>query len=225
LARAGHVIKEINELLITQPGRTYHFGIIDNFGPEARFDHAIPFDYVNADTWATDVDTSGADFGLIHLEQFYRRLLETNNLVPLTEPQWQYTRHESFEFHALMRIPAETRSTAELHYKQYAMATIPHREITTLLPSITPTPYPTLYAETTVPLSTIESIKGVSGCSVFGFAKDENGNWRYRIVAVQSTWYYERNPPIIAASSFKELAADAEAFFDGRVYDAECGGS
>jgi hypothetical protein len=224
LATAGHVINEINELLKSDPGRTYRFGIIDNFGPEARYDHAIPFDYINADTWATAVETSGADFGLIHIDPYYRQLIETNNPLPFMEPQWQYTRHEPFEFHALMGIPAETISTDALQYKQYAMAMIPLKEITTLPPSITPRPYPTLYAEITVPLNSIESIKGMSGCPVFGFAKDENGNWRYWIVAVQSTWYYERKPPIIAASLFKELAADAEAFFDGLVDDAEGAG-
>jgi hypothetical protein len=220
LATAGHVIEEINTLLKQEPQRSYHFGIIDNFGPDAAHEEIIPFDYINADKWATDLDSCGADFGLILIEPYYRRLIEKNNPSPFTEAQWQYTRNEPFEFHAIMGIPAETLQKGDLQRKQYAMAMIPVTEITELPSSIEPRPYPTLYAEIGSTLD-IKSIKGMSGCPVFGFAKDEKGNWRYWIVAVQSTWFYDRNPRIIAASLFKDLAADADAFFDAVFENSE----
>jgi hypothetical protein len=92
------------------------------------------------------------------------------------------------------------------------MAMIPVTEITDLPPSITPRPFPTFYAALG-PTPQIDSIRGMSGCPIFGFGTDRDGNRRYWIVAVQSGWYYERMPRIIYASRFKELAASAEAFF------------
>ncbi len=147
LATAGHVIQQINDLLAATPNRSFYFGIMDNFGSDARHEEIIPFDYINAKKWATDVDTSGADFGLICIEPYYRRLIEKNNLRPFTEAQWRYTRTEPFEFHAIMGIPSETLAAGNLERKDYKMAMIPITEIEQLPPSIEPRPYPTLYAK------------------------------------------------------------------------------
>jgi hypothetical protein len=214
LATAGHVITDIDRRIKQEPQRTYSFAIIDNFGPEAAHEHSIPFDYENATKWASDVDDSGADFGLILIEPYYRRLIEQNHPMPFTEAQWRYTRHDPFEFHAIMGIPAETLSKDDLDCRRFKMAMIPVKEIMQLPSSIEPRQYPTFYAEISSDLE-IESIKGMSGCPIFGFAKDQDGNWRYWIIAIQSTWYPERNPRIIAASFFKPLATTAEAYFDG----------
>jgi hypothetical protein len=61
----------------------------------------------------------------------------------------------------------------------------------------------------------LESIRGMSGCPIFGFATDEEGNWRHWIVAVQSGWY--PNCRIIYATRFIEIVRDAINYFDALV--------
>ena len=212
MATAGHVINDITKRMEQEPQRTYHFGIIDNFGSDARHGEIIPFDFRDALKWTTDHEITGADFGLILIEPFYRRLIEANHPMPFTEKQWRYERVEPFEHYFMMGIPAETVKKVNAEEKQYEMAMMALTELKELPPGIEPRPYPTFYGELG-PTRHINSIKGMSGCPIFGFAKDDQGNWRYWIVAVQITWYPERTPRIIAASLFKELALDAEAYF------------
>ena len=212
MATAGHVIDAIVARMQREPNRSYHFGIIDNFGPEATHDEIIPFDFQGALKWTTNADKTGADFGLILIWPHYRRLIEVNKPTPFTEEQWQYKRDEPFEFHIIMGIPTETVNRVSLERKLYEIVSIPVTQIKELPSSIQPSPYPTFYAEMG-PTPGIESIEGMSGCPIFGFAKDREGRWRYWIVAVQSGWYSDRMPRIITGSLFKDLAADAKAYF------------
>jgi hypothetical protein len=220
MATAGHVIDAIITRMEQEPQRSYHFGLIDNFGADAKHEEIIPFDFKGALKWQTDLESTGADFGLILISPYYRRLMEANKPVPITEAQWRYTRDEPFEFHVIMGIPNETVTRTHVDFKQYTMAMIPVTEITELPPTIPRRPYPTFYA-TLGPTTGIKSIEGMSGCPIFGFAKDTGGLWRYWIVAVQSSWYYDRMPRIIAASLFRDLALEAEAYFEAEMEDED----
>jgi hypothetical protein len=213
IATAGHVIDNIIARMGQEPQRVYSFGIIDNFGADAKHHEVIPFDFKNALTWKTDPNVTGADFGLIWIPPFYRRLMEANNPQPFVKEQWRYERDEQFEGYAMMGIPSETVTKSSLDEKNYRMAMFPLKEITELPEGITPSRYPTFYAELG-PTPYIESIEGMSGCPIFGFAMDEAGRLRYWVVAVQSGWYRDRMPRIITASLFKCLASAAEDHFN-----------
>ena len=207
-----HVINDITKRMEQEPQRTYHFGIIDNFGSDARHGEIIPFDFRDALKWTTDHEITGADFGLILIEPFYRRLIERITRCHSQKSNGGINGSNPSSIYFMMGIPAETVKKVIAEEKPYEMAMMALTELKELPPGIEPRPYPTFYGELG-PTRHINSIKGMSGCPIFGFAKDDQGNWRYWIVAVQITWYPERTPRIIAASLFKELALDAEAYF------------
>jgi hypothetical protein len=215
MATAGHVLEDISKLMAENPDRTFLFGIIDNFGPDAKHDTTIPFALRDALHWRTDDDT-GADFGLICIDDHYRRQMETNPTIPISEAQWDYVRTEPFDFHLMVGIPAETLDQGLDNRINFSIASIPLTELSEsdLPDTITPNSYPTFYAKL-APTQGLASIKGMSGCPIFGFARDENGNWRHWIVAVQSGWY--PNQRIVYAGRIIALVSDAASYFDALV--------
>ena len=89
LATAAHVLDDIDQLLADHPERTYAFQIVDFFDPESKHKLSVPFDYSSSLRFRTDHETSGADFGLIHISPYYRRQMAANPQTPIDERNWR----------------------------------------------------------------------------------------------------------------------------------------
>jgi hypothetical protein len=72
---AGHVFKDIDELIGKSRIKLLKCGLADYFSAEARMKEPVPFVY--EDTHRITVDQGGVDFGLIPLRDHYRMNLIT----------------------------------------------------------------------------------------------------------------------------------------------------
>src|SRR6266496_4083031 len=83
LITAGHVIKDV-ETAISNGQALGSWYLDDTSSLGAVSNISIPFDYPNSyKFWF--YDDLGADYALIHIRQYYRRLLEANHVVAINE--------------------------------------------------------------------------------------------------------------------------------------------
>lgn len=184
LATAGHTIKKIDKLINKYGYSVDKCALIDGLGYEAKFENPIPFLYEKANPTCIS-DKRDFDYGFLNVSPYYREALEKNNVQPLDEEVWK-KRPQKIDFYLLMGIPYET-----LHVNPKNL------EFTPTLFSIKYLPdQPTGFSETSIKQfygeiilnNDIKSIKGVSGGPIFGFYENDEGELRYWVVALQSTW-------------------------------------
>jgi len=189
LLTAGHIINGIEARLKTGRMRM-QFVLADHFGPNVICHRAIPFDYESASRIAIDQD--GLDFGLVCIHPHYRRLLEANGVVPISEERWMHQHKVEFDRHFMLGFPTglietEFHPTAE-GYEVIGslLPTIVYVTKLDALPSYAPTkPYQQFVGQ--IGHGGLHDIDGMSGCPIFGFQKGRDD--RYWIVAVQNSWY------------------------------------
>ena len=189
LVTAGHILKDLDKKTQNKEVKLTGCLLIDNFGLNVVSHTPIPFDYDNSSRYYIDDKADGLDFGLIALRPYYRRLLEVNGIVPVSEENWIYQPSIKFEHYIMLGLPT-----------QFISRDIRENEITT---SISPTmigvtkledppqdlPQTTfrrLVAKINAPLL-VNDIDGMSGGPILGFSK-EKGGLMYWIVAIQSSW-------------------------------------
>jgi hypothetical protein len=189
LITAGHVIEEIEEA--QKLGYMFSDWYLDDTGAAgAKSSIVIPFDYDNAPKFWFH-DGSGADYALISLHPHYRRLLESNNIVALSEQAWRTGMPNDFDVYWMLGVPNEfveaTPGNSQIQKSDVIIAIDrldePPDEMCTELPRL----YGKIPDELGDEEQALTSIKGMSGGPIFGF-KLSNGQLRYWIVALQSGW-------------------------------------
>jgi hypothetical protein len=220
LATASHVLAQIDQEMKKHPERTYTFFIVDHLGPESKYKLSIPFDYRNSVRYRNKDEAIGADFGLVHIDLFYRRQMEANPQTPIDERNWRIEKDFDPVAHIILGIPYEGVSPVSdvvvgrdtTNYQRFEITGLQVRQIPEPPEGISDLAYPTFWAE--LGTTELKSIEGMSGCPILAFGKTKAGEVKYGVVAVQAGWYHERMPRIIYGGDFRSLMHDAEVYFD-----------
>lgn len=190
LVTAGHVAEEITGYLTDASFQLQRTFLYDSGGLKARYNDPIPFD-LTPESFIILGNESTVDYAVIHVEDYYRRLLEKNGIEPLNEQVWR-SQPEDPEFYKLLGIPKQLIS---VEWNNDAQSTVLSLEITATLHPVTHSPvrpsglektkYPRWYGYITSDID----IKGVSGGPIFAFKRNAQNELRYWLVGIQSTWH------------------------------------
>jgi hypothetical protein len=96
---AGHVFKDIDDLIGKGRIRLLRCGLAGYFSAEARVKEPVPFVY--EDAHGITVDQGGMDFGLIALRDYYCVNLQANGVTPLPVASWESHSPPLFDSYAL----------------------------------------------------------------------------------------------------------------------------
>lgn len=184
LITAGHWIHDIKRLTYESGYQITQCCLLDSMGLGARHRDPIPFDYESASPVCLSEERE-FDYGIIALSSYYKRLLETNNVLALNEEVWK-KQPTKVDFYMLLGVPAEL-TKFDLNASKV---------ITTLHTVEALEERPDNFPETDVPLfygrvglgEAVSNIKGMSGGPIFGFYQNDKGELRYWLVALQSRW-------------------------------------
>jgi hypothetical protein len=198
LATAGHVLVQFEQLRQDPRRQIRGEVLLDAWSLNSISRDPIPFDLSGAPKGWIDDDQLGLDFGLIALRPLYRQALEVNGIVPIREENWKNLHRENFEFFALLGIPAENVVS---QVQATANSTRVHSWVTPeLVPVTWETDPPDMLTRNECPrfigrlpnaLPFISAV-GMSGGPIFAFSRGTDGQFRYWVVAIQSTWLESR---------------------------------
>ncbi len=184
---AGHNLKHLYES-ISHPNVTLNSAVLaDSFGAAYRSSKPVPIDLKNSARLYIDDDALGLDFGAILIHPHHERLIAANGIEILDENRWNHQSKIEYFGYLLLGLPEEYTSefvppsgAAELSptiisiQKSPREGELQNKEYSRLIGN----------ASKRLPL---DSLKGMSGGPVFGFAGDIN-ELRYWVVALQSSW-------------------------------------
>lgn len=209
LMTAGHCIADIEENM-RNGYEIERCRLIDCMGTGAQHREPIPFDYGEATATKICYDPK-YDYGVIFLNDHYRRLLAANGVKPLTEEVWEQ-QPERVDFYALIGVPNELSETTA--HAAHVTTTL-HRVIA--LPEkpecFEETDAPTFFGEIVIS-EPMTDISGMSGGPIFSFRKEKDGTMRYWLHAIQSRWIPSRR--LIAACLAHPLGMFLKEFMDGK---------
>lgn len=151
LATASHVLAQIDQEIEKHAERTYTFFIVDHLGPESEHKLSIPFDYQNSVRYRNKDEAIGADFGLIHISQFYRTQMEANPQTPIDERNWRIEMDFEPAAQIILGIPYEAVSPVgnivvardTTNYQRFEVVGLQVKQIETPPPGIPKFGYPT----------------------------------------------------------------------------------
>ncbi|MBL8798740.1 MAG: hypothetical protein JNM56_32910 [Planctomycetia bacterium] len=200
-ATAGHCLRDLDDLVRgQQEGRIaqLQFVLADYFGPSPLDRHPIPFVYEDTVRHAIDDEASGLDYGLVIVSPYYQRLLEANDVIPVSQVNWEHQHLVNFDAFAILGFPSElnrlerrvsgdqeqiTISAEPVYMAVQQLPASPIAARTTALPS---------FVGQLPLLRRIPHVRGMSGCPIFGFRiGDDSRPTQYWIVAMQSSWIEE----------------------------------
>ncbi len=185
LVTSGHALKDL--LSILPERKNVSCSLFDAWRPAAsRF--PIPFSLLDARSLAVFVD--GLDLGLVHLDELFRRGLQSNGIVPFIESTWRKP-PAGMRLHAVVGFPEQfidrrPDTAAVLPTFVYMDAVEPPPEMAKLFPRF----YGKLPPHFVNPHTgaTLTDMDGFSGAPIIGFHVKEDGQVSYFLVAIQSGW-------------------------------------
>jgi len=187
---AGHVAEEINGFLTDASFQLLKTFLYDSGGFKASYNDPIPFD-LTPETFIILGNENTVDYAVIHVEDYYRRLLEKNGIEPIYEQVWR-SPPEAPEFYKLLGIPKQLISIERNNDPKRTVlslgitATQHHVTHSPARPSeLKETKYPRWYGH----IKSDFNIKGVSGGPIFAFKRNAQNEPRYWLVGIQSAWH------------------------------------
>jgi hypothetical protein len=211
---AGHVLKTLDELRVSQNVEITSAVLADTFGLHRICDHPIPFDLTNARLFYIDDSDEGLDFGVIALEPYYVRLLAKNDVIALEEKNCIHQSTVSFDGYAMLGLPEEFGQERVTEAGEGIVSPTIFRVHRLESPpeGTRPTRYPRFVGRLDRELP-IKSVTGMSGGPIFGFSLGPQ--IRYWIVALQSSWLPEQRivfgcPLPVLASLLTKWARETE---------------
>lgn len=212
LMTAGHCIEDVQ----TNKARGWRIKrslLLDALRADARHAMPVPFDFENSGAAKICYDPK-YDYGGIVLDAHYRRLLEANGVVPITEEAWE-KQPKRFDFFKVIGVNyAGTRFTPTHAHIKITFHRV--RELRRRPPGFETTKAPTLWGKISLDEAGT-SIEGLSGGPVYGFVKKEDGELKYWLHAVQSRWLEKKR--LIAACKMRPLGRFLKEFMHGKHRD------
>jgi len=190
LLTAGHSLKNLCDATHHPDIEIHSIALADTFGPLAKGNKTIPFDFEEALKFFVDKD--GLDFGLVALSSYYVPLLHANGIVATHPENWKKQQSLDFDGYVMLGFPEDSTSLQESGYA--AAETVTAKVVATLIPitrldgppqDLTPTLHER-FVGVIEPSVSIEDIAGMSGGPIFGFRHEPKA--AYHVVAIQSSW-------------------------------------
>ena len=213
LGTAGHILEDLEENRKARATRTNSFALVDHGGVEADFTDPVPFDFENAVKHYVVDANAGLDFGFIKIAPFYRKLLEANQVVPLTEEHWKRKQGRS-RIYVVMGCPSvRRRIKQETDFEPrtgHAQITVMHVRALAKKDEPEPLTYPRLFGR--VLDEKVPDIDGFSGGPVIRLGPKKGGVIPYAVVAMQYSWDKRRrviraSPLAVFGTLFEEQLA------------------
>lgn len=184
LVTAGHCLQKIDNAL-DEGYRLVTCEFIDFLGSEAKNERPIPFVY-QRDAVHYFYEEGSYDYGLIPLSQYYVCLLERNNICPLNEEVWK-KQPSSPVGYVLIGIPdnwVEFGEQGDFVNPILLLVEKVEEKLEIFKDDI----FPFFYGKVEYP-DNLQSLRGMSGGPIFAFQQGPNGEWRYWVIALQSSEY------------------------------------
>lgn len=186
---AGHVIHDIN--LASDRGALVGCHLVDTFGSEATHFNTIVLPYAKLPRWnvgyiGREEKETGADYGIILLNDLTRLCLEKNKVVPICEANWRDGKGHYDKF-LLIGSPAsgveapKTEPGGRPYLRRIKASVIDLEPIENPPPELVRS-FDRWYGR--VPGT--KSIGGMSGCLLLGVKTGEPAT--YKPIGVQSGW-------------------------------------
>ena len=189
LATAGHIVDQLEENRAETKSEVKSFALIDHGGVEARYSGCVPFRYEDAEKYYVVNLPAGLDFGFIRIDPFFRKPLEVNAVVPLTEKHWRQPSLRFREYAVIGCPTARQHMDDETDFDPMTgHAQITVMPVAKLSKKDEPkaAKHPRFFAR--VLDQKVTDIDGFSGGPVIGFGAEQNGVIPYRVVAMQYSW-------------------------------------
>ena len=185
LVTAGHCLRDI-EVNIEKGYKFIKCGLADSLGINPNDHFYVHFIYNKCKK--VIIEDYGLDIGLIFLTDYYKKLLQANNVVALSEECWE-KQPEDPECYALVGIPdvliEKSKKGSEFHPAFFDVKKCESK------PEVFPdVEIPRFYGRINLE-GKIDSISGISGSPIFAFKKDNQGQLKYWLTAVECSWLNE----------------------------------
>jgi len=222
LLTAGHIIEDLKAAKSRGQVLT-GFQLSDSWASNTANRMPIPIDsdYLISRCQSLYDDNLGMDYACIHLNDYYRKLLQANGIVALDELAWERGLPESPDFHMMLGVPSQL-SRVELQgdwpYQQMNCVLIPVRPVQELPEQQRGLPhrfYGQLDEHLRCPDGTpLDDIDGMSGGPIIGVKRNEKGELRYWVVAIQSAWLQSKRivigcPVIALGNAIRQVVIPA----------------
>ncbi|MFC1511818.1 hypothetical protein ACFL5H_01320 [Candidatus Latescibacterota bacterium] len=191
LVTAGHVAKEINSWLMDPNYIFKKASLCDLGGFNAKHSIPIPFN-LTLESFIIFGDENTYDYAVIHLDPLYIRSLEANGIEPLDEQVWLYP-PENPEYFKMLGVttqmvkPTRNEDNSTIVSLEYGTTLHPVQHSHECPDGITKRNVSCWYGYITTG-SAITDIKGISGAPIFAFKHTDDGELKYWLIGVQSTW-------------------------------------
>ncbi|MCQ3972403.1 MAG: hypothetical protein DPW09_03030 [Anaerolineae bacterium] len=187
LITAGHCIREIEKLTDSYGYKIVGCQLIDFLGLGATNQRPIPFVYEGSHPTCLS-DNYAFDYGVMVLSGYYKKLLQANNIQALNEEVWK-KQPNKVDLYMLLGIPAElVKVDPDIIEIVPTLHTI--ESVSQKPDGFTETDAPLFYGKIALN-NDLKSIKGMSGGPIFAFSRNEQGELRYWLTALQSRWLPE----------------------------------
>lgn len=179
---AGHCMEDVDRN-IKEGYEIDRCRLIDSGGLEAKHNNPIPFDYSGASKMHVDIE--GLDLGVIAITDYYKAQLEANNVKPLSEKVWG-NQPDNPDFYMLLGVPNQL---TEIKDDNFIIRTTLHniKPLDQKPSNFKDSKAPMFYGEIRLD-DTLTDIKGMSGGPIFSFQRNDAGEVKYWLHAVQSNW-------------------------------------
>ena len=173
LVTAGHCLREIENIKSAGYSLT-RTRLIDYGGINAKHSHPIPFDFESSPTAHFGDDKY--DYGIIHISTYYRRLMESNNIIALNEEVWEKQPNKP-DFYFLLGVPDQLteRTEDEIRIRATLLQVI---KCDSVPDEFEKNDAPTFYGEIYTD-EELTSVVGMSGGPLFSFKRTEDGQLKY----------------------------------------------
>jgi hypothetical protein len=208
LVTAGHCIRDVrqNEASGWALDRTL---LIDSIGMQAKHDHPVPFDWRSA-LPSVPFEDEANDFGLLLVDDFTRRQLEVNGVRAITEQAWDFEPGDAFAY-LMVGAPSTLAQPAEPISRLTAVVAVV-RAADQRPADLEETEAERWYGFVGHPEG-LSDIDGMSGGPILGLRKNEAGELKYWLHAIQSAWH--RPSRAIAACPMRPLGRFLSEVIDG----------
>lgn len=185
LVTAGHCLRDV-EVNLERGYRIKRCGLADSLGINPQDHFYIPFVY--SDRKNIIIEDYGLDIGLIFLSEYYKGLLQANNIVALNEEVWKH-QPEDPDFFFLVGMPdllIEKAQQGLIFHPAFCLI----EKIESKPEGFEEVEIPRFYGRMSQD-EIIDDIKGISGSPIFAFKKDNQGQLKYWLTAVECSWLNE----------------------------------
>ncbi len=193
---AGHCLKEIDDPLREGHIRVTRCLLMDKFGWKAQHNNEVYYPYELGDAFYLWEPETGFDFAILPLRPFYRDQILKNGNEPINRSNWTHQSDLRFELYRMIGVPEDHvfRTPQSDGYDDV--------QLQPALMAVNRTTYENVISEDLrVPPKSEEwffgrldpgtgnqTVKGMSGGPIFGFRRNQNGQWTYHVAALQSWW-------------------------------------